>query len=129
MKRGQALISYYNLSVEELYPLVPNHRSAKEAQYLANRISHGNRGASRKQQTDGFRAGGNVLHHQRTRVAAAEELAPGVGNEDLTRKGLGEGRSAGAFILVRHADGRIQTADITASKTGRAAALLDRLVD
>src|SRR5438874_11223323 len=77
--------------------LVPHHGCAEEAQHLIDRIGDGIGAAAGEEQTDRARISCDILHHQRSRVAAVQETAVSVRNHNLTRERLGESGTAGAF--------------------------------
>ena len=112
----------------QLKDLVPNHRCAEETQYLADRIRDRRATTAGEKKTDRARIRRDILHHQRPGVAAVEEFAPSVCNDDLAGECLGKGGASRAFVIVGDADRRVQTRDRTSGQPSCATALFDFLI-
>ena len=112
----------------QLKDLVPNHRCAEETQHLADRIRDRRATTAGEKKTNRARIRRDILHHQRPGVAAVEEFAPSVCNNDLAGECLGEGSASRALVIVGDADRRVQTRDRTSGQPSRATALFDFLI-
>ncbi len=94
-----------------------DHGRAEKAQDLADRIRDRGTAATREEQAYRARIGRHVLHHERTGVAACQELASVIRGHDLAGKRLRESSAAGAFVLVGDADRRVQASDLGCGST------------
>ena len=85
-----------------------SHSFADETQNFVDWIGNRARAAAGVKQTDRTRIRRHIFNHQRTRIAASKKFAGPVVDDDLAGERLCEGCAAGAFVVVRDADRRVE---------------------
>lgn len=100
---------------------------ADEVQDFTNWVRDRGAAAAGVEQSDRARIRSDVFDQERTRIAAVQEAAVAVRDDDLPGEGFRERRAASTFIFVSDADCRVEAADRAVRQAGGASALWEFL--